>query len=101
MAPLKLTDDLLNAAILGFEHQKTQIDEKISEIRQMLNGGSPRLPTATTDNAKPRKKRSAAVRRRMKAAHQLRLQRIKTPTAPQPAEEAKPKRRNMSAASRA
>jgi hypothetical protein len=98
MAQFKLTPDILAAAVLGFEEQKTQIDAKISAIRRLLDG----RPTATapTDTATPRKKRSAAVRRRMKLAQQLRWQKIKEAAEPPQAESAKPKKRHLSAKGR-
>ena len=97
MALLKLSDDLLNAAILGFEHQKTQIDEKISDIKRLLDGRTGM--TAPTETAKPRKKRSAAVRRRMALAQRARFAKLKQGSKPD-AQTAKPKKRKMSAAGR-
>jgi hypothetical protein len=34
--PLKLTTEIINASIEGFEIQKASIDAKISELRDML-----------------------------------------------------------------
>ena len=62
----KLNRNVIEAAIVGFEHQKTQIDSQISELRAMLTDGS--TPTATTTpEATPgkRKKFSAASKRKM------------------------------------
>jgi len=42
--PIKLTNQILDAAILGFEEQKRQIDSTISELRAMLSGGLVRRP---------------------------------------------------------
>src|SRR5260370_1192418 len=99
MAQLKLTADLLEAAAIGFEVQKTQIEAKISDIKRLLDGGTG--TTAPTETVKPRKKRSAAVRRRMKIAQQLRWKKIKEAAAPQESKVAKPKkRRKLSAAGR-
>jgi hypothetical protein len=98
MAQLKLTHDILAAALEGFEVQKQRLDDKISEIRGLLDGGStgPAAPTV-----KPRRKRSAAIRRRMKAAQQLRWQKIREAAAPPQAVAKKPKKkRKMSAAGR-
>jgi hypothetical protein len=75
MPPLKLTADILAAALEGFEAQKNCIDARMAEIRQMLGGGT--APAVSTDAGKPLKKRSAAVHRRMKLAQQLRWQKIK------------------------
>src|SRR5258708_18242027 len=96
MAQLKLTAGILEAAAIGFQVQMSQIDEKISEIRRLLNG-SP-LATAPTETVKTRKKRSAAVRRRMKIAQQLPWTKIQDATSPQESKVAKPKKRKMSAA---
>jgi len=98
MAQLKLTTDILEAAAIGFEVQMTQIDEKISEIKRLLNG-SP-LATAPTETVKPRKKRSAAVRRRMALAQRARYAKLKKGSEPTQAVAARPKKRKMSAAGR-
>ena len=45
----KLTAEILNAAILGFEEQKRRIDTQIAELRAMLHGG----PTATAAAPEP------------------------------------------------
>jgi hypothetical protein len=60
MPQLKLTADILSAALEGFEVQKNRIDARMAEIRQML-GGSGRAPAVSTDAGKPRKNRSDAV----------------------------------------
>jgi hypothetical protein len=73
----KLTNTIIEAAIRGFEAQKQDIDGQIAEMRAMLTGA----PAAATDNAAPaktkRRKLSAAVRVRMKAAQQLRWAKVK------------------------
>jgi hypothetical protein len=75
----KLTNVLIEAAIRGFEAQKQDIDVQIAELRAMLTGA----PAAADENeanpaGKPkRRKLSAAVRARMKAAQQLRWAKIK------------------------
>ena len=63
-------------------------------------GGSP-APTALTDTGKPRKKRSAAVRRKMALAQRARYAKLKQASAPQPASPATKKpMRTMSASAR-
>src|SRR6266700_253284 len=99
MAQLKLTNDILAAAIEGFLVQKQRLDEKISEIRQILDGGSRTEATATTDISKPRRKRSAAVRRKMALAQRARFDKLRQDSEPTQAESAKPKR-TMTAAGR-
>ena len=72
----KLTDAVIDAAIRGFEAQKKDIDAQIAELRAMKTGAC-----AATDNEAPekpkRRKLSAAVRARMKAAQQLRWAKVK------------------------
>src|ERR1035437_5430853 len=36
----KLTPEIITAAIVGFEAQKTRIDDQIAELRAMLSGGA-------------------------------------------------------------
>ena len=96
--PQKLTPEIVLAAIAGFEAQKALIDSQIAELRGMLDGRRTRS-AVMPETAKPRKKRSAAVRRKMAAAQKARWAGIKKAEAPQ-AEAAKPKKRKMSAAGR-
>ena len=80
--PTKLTSDILAAAIEGFEAQKKKIDDKISEIRQMLDGG-PAEPTASQEApVAKRKKISAAARKRMAEGQKARWLKIKGETQP-------------------
>ena len=97
--PQKLTPEIIIAAIAGFEAQKDHIDSRIAAIRSMLDGGRSE-PAATTETVKPRKKRSAAVRRRMALAQRARFAKLKKGSEPTQAVAAKPKKRKMSAAGR-
>ena len=36
----KLYDELLNAALIGFEKQKADLSARIAELKQMLGGGA-------------------------------------------------------------
>src|SRR5450631_3778774 len=73
----KLTNEIVLAAIGGFEAQKLQIDTQIAELRAMLGGdrvepaAAPEVPTTK------RKKRSAAARKRMAEAQRKRWARSK------------------------
>jgi hypothetical protein len=98
--PQKLTPEIIIAAIAGFEGQKALLDHQIAELRSMLDGGSRSEPAVSTATGKPRKKRSAAVRRRMKIAQQLRWKKIKEAAEPPQSKAAKPKKRKLSAAGR-
>ena len=100
--PQKLTDEIINAAIEGFESQKRRIDSQIADLRQLLNGN--RTEVAGTSRAPARKRRvSAAGRRRMAAAQKARWAKIRgdAAAASSPAV-AKPvkRRRKLSAAGR-
>ena len=95
----KLTPEIVIAAIAGFEAQKNHIDSQIAELRSILDGSS-REPFTTTEFAKPRKKRSAAVRRKMALAQRARFAKLKQSSEPSQAESAKPKKRKLSAAGR-
>ena len=91
----KVNDEILTAAIAGFESQKQQIDAQIAELRQMLDGGP--AEAATTPEPSPRKRKiSAAARRRMALGQKKRWAAIKgesEPSAPVTPEVPKPKRR--------
>src|SRR5579871_5078386 len=91
----KLNSTIIEAAIVGFEHQKTQIDSQIAELRAMLNGTA-QTATATPETPAPkRKKFSAAAIQRMREAQQRRWAKVKgkaTPQSPAPAPAQKPKR---------
>ena len=80
--PTKLTHEIINAALLGFEQQKTHIDAKIAELRALLSGGP--AETAATPEAptRKRKKFSAASRRKMALAQKARWAKIKGESKP-------------------
>ena len=102
MPTQKLTAEIINAAIEGFESQKRRIDSQIDELRQLLNGGS---TEAAAESGAPARKRkiSAAGRRRMAAAQKARWAKIRgeaepasSPAAPKPTKQ----KRKLSAAGR-
>src|ERR1019366_9533657 len=93
-----LTQDILRAALAGFQLDKQRIDAQIAEVQAMLGGsGSPKTPTATSEETPRkgrRKKRSAAVRKRMAEAQKARWAKIKgksEPVSPEPATPEAPK----------
>ena len=90
----KLSDDILAAALEGFEAQKTRIETKIAEIRGLLGGTA-----VSSDTAKPKRKVSASARRRMARAQKLRWKKIKQTSETSQEATAKPKR-HMSAGAR-
>ena len=64
---------LLEAAVIGYQHQVAQIEEKIPEIPRQL-GGKPPVAASKTAAAVPGKKRemSGAARKRIAAAQKKR-----------------------------
>ena len=89
--PIKLTPDLINAAILGFEEQKRQIDSKITELKGLLTGGSVQAESALEATKGKRRPMSAAARARIAAAQRKRW--AATRKASKPEAPAKPKRK--------
>src|ERR1035441_2577108 len=77
----KLTNEIITAAIAGFEGQKTQIDDQIAELRAMLSG-VPAETAATSEEGGPRKRKkfSAAARRKMALAQKARWAKLKGET---------------------
>jgi len=98
MPTQKLTPEIINAAIFGFESQKTKIDAQIAELRAMLPGSS--AQTATPEPTKrKRRKMSAAGRKAIAEAQRKRWAESKG-TAEPPASEAPKPKRKLSAAGR-
>ena len=81
----KLTNEIITAALAGFDGQKKQIDEQIAELRSMLSGVPAGTAATTPEVAAPgrRKKRSLAVRKRMAEAQRLRWLKLKGETEPE------------------
>ena len=94
----KLSPEIINAAIEGFESQKQRLDSQISELRTMLNGTRPKAVAAPQRG--PRRKVSAAARKRMAEGQRKRWAAAKRASEPAVAQPTKRKRR-LSAAGRA
>ena len=69
--PPKLTNEIITAAILGFEEQKHKLDAQIAELRTMLPGGNAET-TPEPATRRPRRKMSAAGRRAIAEAQRKR-----------------------------
>src|SRR6202050_1193133 len=98
----KLTAEILNAAMEGFESQKRRIDSQIDALRQLLSAGRTEAPPASGARA-PKRKMSAAGRRRVAAAQKARWAKLRGESAlpPSPVTSEHPKRkRKLSAAGR-
>src|SRR5215471_15626564 len=70
--PQKLSQEIITAAIAGFEGQKERIDSKIAELRNMLDHRR-----AAAEVPKRKRKISAASRRRMALAQKKRWASLK------------------------
>jgi hypothetical protein len=95
---VKLSSEIITAAIEGFESQRKRLDSEITELRGMLHGGRPR-PAAESLKGR-RRKMSAAGRRRIAEAQRKRWAATKGASEPAMAQQTKRKRR-LSAAGRA
>jgi cell division septum initiation protein DivIVA len=97
--PTKLTNEVIAAAIEGFQAQKHHLDAQIAELRAMLSGGSDE--TAATPELTTRKRRtiSAAGRRAIAEAQRKRWAEKKQSKPTTTEESPKPKRK-LSAAGR-
>ena len=67
MPEQNLTPEILNAALEGFEAQRARLDVRIAEVRRLL-GARPQRPKAPAEAPKPRRKMSAAGRKRISDA---------------------------------
>ena len=105
-----ISQEILRAALNGLQLEKQRIDGSIAEVQAMLDGGSRKItaPEATPSLSeeaprKGRRKRSAAVRKRMAEAQRARWAAIKGPSeppSPATSEAAPRKRKKISAAAR-
>ncbi len=100
----KLTPEIINAAIAGFEQQQVRIDAQIADLRAMLDGGRTEPALALAVPKGKRRKMSAAARKRMGEAQRKRWAesrgQAESPSVPVTPEPAKPKRK-LSAAGKA
>jgi hypothetical protein len=78
---MEMNRTIIEAAIAGFEEQKRRIDETIAELRAQLDGspkkaGRPKLVDVAEvpngDAPRPKRKMSAAARKRIAAGQQRR-----------------------------
>jgi hypothetical protein len=86
-----VSKEILMAAIAGFELEKLQLDAKIAEVRAMLEGSpaAPKeAPVPAAQPVQPKRKRSAAARRKMALAQKARWAKVKGK--PEPAAKVKP-----------
>src|ERR1022692_1120181 len=97
----KLTPEIINAAVEGFEQQKLRIDAQIAELRAILHGG-PTATAATPEGPKGRRRKmSAAARKRIGDAQRKRWAESKKTSSPVAPEAPKPKRKLSAAGKKA
>jgi hypothetical protein len=105
MPTAKLTKEIIDAAILGFEEQKRKIDVQIAGLRALSSGEPLGQASAPASSVPDRKKRkfSAAALKRMKEAQKARWAKVRgeTPAAAAPAVKAAKPKRKLSATGRA
>ena len=59
----KLNDEILNAALIGFEKQKADVSARIAELKQMLGGGAKEPAAKAAVPARKRRRLSASGRK--------------------------------------
>jgi hypothetical protein len=93
--PKKLTDEVLRAAIDGFTARKAHLNQRIAELRTILNGGSPQAAPVSELTPRKGRKMSVAARRRIAMAQKARWAKVRGESGPGPAKARapKPKRR--------
>lgn len=88
----KLNRTILEAAIVGFESQKKELDSQIAELRQILNGGTASAVAVPEATPHKRRKISAAGRKAIAEAQRKRWAASK-PQSTASSQPAKPKRK--------
>jgi|SRR5580765_5269870 hypothetical protein len=100
MAIPRLTNEIIDAAIVGFEEQRRRIDAQLAELHAMRTGADHATPTP--ESGRPRRKMSAAGRKAIAAAQRQRWAALKGSAASQKEPKAPKKaKRKLSAAGRA
>jgi hypothetical protein len=64
----KLSNEILNAAVIGFEKQKADLSTRIAELKQMLGGGAKEPAIKAAAPARKRRRLSAAGRKAISEA---------------------------------
>ncbi|MGO9261168.1 MAG: hypothetical protein ACLQU1_33395 [Bryobacteraceae bacterium] len=100
MPTQKLTNDIVTAAILGFEEQKRHIDTRIAELRTVLSGGGTETGAAPETPRRKRRKINAAGRARIAEAQRKRWAESRKPAESAAKQESPKPKRRLSAAGR-
>jgi hypothetical protein len=94
-----LSNEIINAAIYGFEEQRRKLDAQITELRGMLAQNSGRATSSAGPKVRSKRRMSAAGRKAIADAQRKRWAAAKKKTAAPKA--AKKPKRKLSAAGRA
>jgi hypothetical protein len=97
----KLTNEIIAAAILGFEEQKRQLDTQIAELRAMQTGASVETAAAPEPPKQKRRTMSAAGKKAIAEAQRKRWAAKKAAEGSAPQAVSKPKRKLSAAGRRA
>jgi hypothetical protein len=97
--PSKRDTEILQAALIGFQHMRNQVEEKIEELRSRIGGGATFATGANGTSLATKRSLSPAARRRIAAAQKKRWAAYKAKHHRTPS--ARPKKRVLSAAGRA
>jgi len=98
MPAQKLSPEIVQAAIEGFEAQKSRIDAQIAQLRQMLDGDRPEAAAPSPAPQKRKRRLSAAGRKAIAEAARKRWAAIRAKNAePSPASSKKTPRKNSTA----
>src|ERR1035437_9539140 len=98
--PPRLTNEIIIAAILGFESQKTKIDAQIAELHSMLPAAPAKSATTPIAPKRKRRKMSAAGRKAIADAQRKRWAAARKAAAPSAPEAAPKPKRKLSRAGR-
>jgi hypothetical protein len=100
--PAKLTDEIIDAAIEGYEQQRARIDQKIAELRSLGSGNQDNTEAATESKVRRgRRRMSAEARARIAAAQRARWAKTKGETEPSKVATAPKRKRHVSKEGRA
>jgi hypothetical protein len=91
MPKLKVTNDILEAALVGLEQQKLEVDARIADIRRKLGG--PVESAAPAPGVRRRRRMSRAGRARIAAAQKARWAKLRGESVQASSTASKPARR--------
>ncbi|MGO4882969.1 MAG: hypothetical protein ACLP59_19435 [Bryobacteraceae bacterium] len=97
--PSKQDTQLFEAALIGFEHMRDEVERKIAELRSHMGGSSAPAGAASSPSGRKGRTMSAAARKRIALAQKKRWAAVKAGQGTKAA--VKPAKRVISAAGRA